>query len=525
MSQSGPSVRRDSIKVGSYGGHEYRLGSIVGMETEPTLEEVYQQMPRRPSVAEVKAQAHRKKSISNRHVTGASQITVRQSIFPICLVTTLFFLWGFAYGLLDVLNSHFQTTLGVTKAQGAGLSGAYFGAYFLAPLTYAGWIVRRYGYRWTFITGLCIFGVGSLMFWPSGVKRSFGGFVGSMFVVGSGLSTLETSANPYIATCGPPRYSELRLNLSQSFQAIGSVVAPLLAAQVFFKNVNDTSLATVQYTYLAVACFVFILAVVFFFAPIPEITDSDMADGEEQGRDFDTGYVDKPLYKQYVLFWGVAAQFCYVGSQVAIANFFINYVQQVRPGTSQSTASNLLAVAQSLFAIGRFFSSLCMRYLKPRHVLWLFMSMIVLFICCAMGVAGNGGIATLSLVLFFESCIYPTIFTLSLRGLGRHTKRGASFIVSSVCGGAVFPPILGVVADARDTQIAMCIPLIGFVVSWSFPLYLNLFKAKELDGYLKSKVGIVAGENASVEDGVGGRDEGTEKTVGVTFGQSFHKEE
>ncbi|MCJ1293320.1 hypothetical protein MMC34_004874 [Xylographa carneopallida] len=518
MSQSGRPVRKDNVKVGSHKDHEV-------MEPKSTLDDVSEQMLQRPLVAGIKAQEDGKKSISNGAVTGASQITVRQSIFPICLVTTLFFLWGFAYGLLDVLNSHFQTTLGVTKAQGAGLSGAYFGAYFLAPLTYAGWIVRRYGYRWTFITGLCIFGVGSLMFWPSGVKRSFDGFVGSMFIVGSGLSTLETSANPYIATCGPPRYSDLRLNLSQSFQALGSVVAPLLAAQVFFKNVNDTSLTTVQYTYLAVACFVFLLAVVFFFAQIPEITDSDMADGEEMGRDFDTGYVDKPLYKQYVLFWGVLAQFCYVGSQVAIANFFINYVQQVRPGTSQSTGSNLLAVAQSLFAIGRFFSSLCMRYLKPRHVLWLFMTMIVIFISCAIGVGGNGGIATLSLVLFFESCIYPTIFTLSLRGLGRHTKRGASFIVSSVSGGAVFPPILGVVADARDTQVAMCVPLVGFVVSWSFPLYLNLYKAKELDGYLKSKVGIVVGENASVEDGRGGSGGGEEKTSGETLGQSFHEEE
>jgi FHS family L-fucose permease-like MFS transporter len=119
------------------------------------------------------------------------------------------------------------------------------------------------------------------MFWPSGVKRSFGGFVGSMFIVGSGLSTLETSANPFIATCGPPRYSELRLNLSQSFQAIGSVVAPLLAARVFFANVGSKDLSTVQWTYLGVAGFVFCLAIVFYFAPIPEVTDSDMADGEE----------------------------------------------------------------------------------------------------------------------------------------------------------------------------------------------------------------------------------------------------
>jgi FHS family L-fucose permease-like MFS transporter len=371
-------------------------------------------------------------------------------------------------------------------------------------VTYSGWIVRRFGYRWTFITGLIIFGIGALMFWPSGVKRSFGGFVGSMFIVGSGLSTLETSANPFIATCGPPRYSELRLNLSQSFQAIGSVVAPLLAARVFFANVGSKDLSTVQWTYLGVAGFVFCLAVVFFFAPIPEVTDSDMADGEEMGAGYDTGYVDKPLYKQYTLFWGVAAQFCYVGSQVAIANFFINYCEDVKPGTTKQRGANLLAMAQGLFAIGRFVAAFMMKFVKPRLILWLFMTMIVIFISCAMGLHRNGGIATLSLVLFFESCIFPTIFTLSLRGLGRHTKRGASFLVSSVCGGAIFPPIMGVAADHGSTHIAMSVALAGFVVSWSFPFYLNMFKAKELDGYLKSKVGIDATASNAMEEGTYG---------------------
>ncbi|KAI9802545.1 MAG: hypothetical protein M1833_001617 [Piccolia ochrophora] len=508
MSYSG---RRDSIKIGSIGGREYRLGSIVGKETEPTLDEVHEQMRRRPSRADVQKEALRRKSVSNRQVTGASQITTRQSIIPICLVTTLFFLWGFAYGLLDVLNAHFQTTLGVTKAQGAGLSGAYFGAYFLGPLTYSGWIVRRFGYRWTFITGLIIYGIGTLMFWPSGVKRSFGGFVGSMFIVGSGLSTLETAANPFIATCGPPRYSELRLNLSQSFQAIGTVVAPLLAARVFFANVGSTDLSTVQWTYLGIAAFVFLLAVVFYFASIPEVTDSDMADGEEQGASYDTGYADKPLYKQYILFWGVAAQFCYVGSQVAIANFFINYVEDVKPGSTQARGADLLALAQGLFAIGRFVAAFAMKFVQPRLVLWLFMTMIIIFTACAMGVHGDSGIATLSIVLFWESCIFPTIFTLSLRGLGRHTKRGASFLVSSVCGGAVFPPVLGLVADRRDTAIGMAVPLAGFIVSWSFPMYLNLFKAKELDGYLKSKVGIDASPEAAMEQGDSPVDETGEK--------------
>jgi FHS family L-fucose permease-like MFS transporter len=168
-------------------------------------------------------------------------------------------------------------------------------------------------------------------------------------------------------------------------------------------------------------------------------------------------------------------------------------------------------MAQGLFAIGRFVAAGAMKYIRPRLILWVFMTMIIVFISCAIALDGNGGIATLSLVLFFESCIFPTIFTLSLRGLGRHTKRGASFLVASVCGGAVFPPMMGLVADARHTRIAMCVALAGFVVSWSFPVYLNVFKAKELDGYLKSKVGLEhlaadakstdsVGRSTSVED-------------------------
>jgi MFS transporter, FHS family, L-fucose permease len=173
--------------------------------------------------------------------------------------------------------------------------------------------------------GLGIYCVGALMFWPSAVKRSFGGFCGAMFIVGSGLSTLETSANPYIAVCGPPKYSEFRLELSQSFQAVGSVVAPVLASFVIFKNVgeNGESLESVQWVYLGIAVFVGLLAVVFFFAPIPEITDSDMADQAEM-TSATTGYQDKPMRKQFFLFWGVAAQFSYVGAQVGIAGQYSN---------------------------------------------------------------------------------------------------------------------------------------------------------------------------------------------------------
>jgi MFS transporter, FHS family, L-fucose permease len=451
---------------------------------EPEISEVMDQ--RRPSNVEAMENMHRK-SASNKGLTGASALTVKQSIMPCILVTILFFLWGFAYALLDVLNAKFQTTLNITAAKAGGLQGAYFGAYLIGPPTYSGYIVRKFGYRWTFITGLIIYGVGALMFWPSAVYRSFAGFCGSLFIVGSGLSTLETSANPFIATCGPPRLSEFRLELSQSVQAVGSVVAPLLASRVFFSNTNIDDLSKVQWTYVGIAAFVFLLAVVFFFAPIPEVTDADMALQAEQCSDL-TGYEDIPLRKQYKLFFGVAAQFCYVGAQVAVASQFIKYSEE-SAGISPSDASNRYAIGQGLFAIGRFAAAGLFLFVKPRWVLLLFSTMIVIFIICAITVHGEGGVAVLSLVLFFESCIFPTILTLSLRGLGRHTKRGASWIVASVCGGALFPSLTGLLADKRGYHVAMVVPLCGFIISFAFPVYLNTVKARELDGFRETKIG------------------------------------
>jgi MFS transporter, FHS family, L-fucose permease len=325
------------------------------------------------------------------------------------------------------------------------------------------------------------------MFWPSAVYRSFGGFCGALFIVGSGLSTLETSANPFIATCGPPRLSEFRLELSQSFQAIGSVVAPLLASRVFFENATEDDLSKVQWTYLGIAAFVFLLAVVFVFAPIPEVTDADMELQAEQSSTL-TGYQDKPMRKQYKLYFGVAAQFCYVGAQVGIAANFINYAVESQ-GLTASQGSDRYAIGQGLFAVGRFVAAGLMMYVKPRLILMAFMTGIMIFIAAAIGAYGEAGIAMLSLVLFFESCIFPTIFTLSIRGLGRHTKRGSSWLIAAVSGGALFPSLTGLLADHHSYHIAMCVPLCGFVVSFAYPIFLNTVYKQELDGFRETKIG------------------------------------
>ncbi|CAG8984115.1 hypothetical protein HYALB_00006216 [Hymenoscyphus albidus] len=468
---------------------------------------------RRPSAGDAMHNTHNL-SVSNRGLTGASALTVRQSIYPITLVTILFFLWGFAYGLLDVLNAKFQTALNITAGKAGGLQGAYFGAYFIGPLTYSGWIVRKFGYRWTFIVGLSIYGIGALMFWPSAVYRSFPGFCGSLFIVGSGLSTLETSANPFIATCGPPRLSEFRLELSQSFQAVGSVMAPLLASRVFFSHTDPHDLSKVQWTYLGIAAFVFLLAVVFFFSPLPEVTDADMALQAEQCSGL-TGYIDKPIRRQYKLMFGVAAQFCYVGAQVGVAANFIRYAVE-SANISEAAGSDRYAIGQGLFAIGRFAAAGLMMVIKPRLVLLVFMTSIMLFIALAVGIKGNAGVAFLSLVLFFESCIFPTIFTLSIRGLGRHTKRGSSWIVASVSGGALFPALTGLLADKKGYHISMTVPLTGFFMAFAFPIYLNAFCRKELDGFSATKIGYVDGDGVI---GDAGREERRPSIANAEMGE------
>ncbi|KAF2105807.1 major facilitator superfamily domain-containing protein [Lophiotrema nucula] len=449
--------------------------------------------------------------ISDKKRTRAAELTLRQSIYPICLVTILFFLWGFSYGLLDTLNKHFQKTLDITRSRSSGLQAAYFGAYPLASLGHANWILRHYGYKPCFIWGLCLYGVGSLVAWPCLLHRSFGGFCAAIFIIGNGLGSLETAANPYITVCGPPRYSEIRINISQAFNGIGTVIAPVLGSYVFFKNTGDNidSLKNVQWVYLAIACFVFLLAVVFYFSPIPEITDADMA---FQAEETHAGTDIKPFIKQYRLFHATFAQFCYTGAQVAIAGAFINYVTETGAANNDSLGAQFLAGAQGAFALGRFVGSGLMKFVRPRYVFLVYMTLCIVFISPSITQRGNTGMSMLYITLFFESIIFPTIVALGMRGLGKYTKRGSGFIVAGVSGGAVVPPILFAVADLRNsTATAMAVPLAFFIAAWSYTLCVNFVpKYREVaDKFSTAKVGV---------EPVGARDEENQVSGGSGSG-------
>lgn len=456
--------------------------------------------------------------------TNAAELTLKQSIYPLALVTILFFLWGFSYGLLDTLNKHFQTTLGITKARSSGLQAAYFGAYPLASLGHANWILRHYGYKPVFIWGLCLYGVGALVAWPCIIHRSFGGFCAAIFIIGNGLGSLETAANPYITVCGPPRYAELRINISQAFNGVGTVVAPVLGSYVIFLKTGDDeqALKNVQWIYLAIACFVFFLAVVFYFSPIPEITDADMA---FQAEETHAGSDIKPFWKQYRLFHAAFAQFCYTGAQIAIAGYFINYVTETRPNTTSSLGAKFLAGAQGAFAMGRFTGVALMKFIRPRWVFLFYLTMCIVFIAPSITQRDNTGMAMLYVTLFFESICFPTIVALGMRGLGKYTKRGSGIIVGGVCGGAVVPPILGATADTYSTATAMLVPMCFFVAAWTYALCVNFVPAYRIpaDKFRTAKIGL-QGSGVNDEEKNSSGDEMGEKGM-VENGENVHSDE
>ncbi|KAF7156859.1 hypothetical protein CNMCM5623_000704 [Aspergillus felis] len=455
--------------------------------------------------------------VNNKSTTSAATLTLRQSLWPLALVTILFFMWGFAYGLLDTLNKHFQNTLGINRTRSSGLQAAYFGAYPLASLGYANWILRHYGYKAVFIFGLTLYGIGALCMWPAGLHRSFGGFCAATFVIGSGLGSLETAANPYLTVCGPPKYAELRINLAQAFNGIGTCVAPVLASYVFFTDTQDdvAALKSVQWVYLAIGIFVFLLAGVFFISNIPEVTDEDMA---FQVAETHVDEQEKPLWKQYKLFHAAFAQFTYTGAQVGIAGYFINYAVETWPGTSSATGSKYLAGAQGAFTVGRFSGAFLMKYMRARWVFLVYLSGVVAFLAASITQRYQAGVAMLFVTLFFESVCFPTIVALGIRGLGRHYKRGSGFIVGGVCGGAVVPPLLGHVADMHNsTGFAMIVPTMFMVAAWTYAVAVNFVPAYRdtVDKVGDSQIGLIEGDGVMKDVEARGMEKSTEASVHI----------
>jgi FHS family L-fucose permease-like MFS transporter len=372
-------------------------------------------------------------------------LTGRKLIFPIALVTSLFFLWGFSYGLLDVLNKHFQDVLKITKLQSTGLQVMYFGGGYLCFSPVAAEVLKRKGYKFTIIMGLSLYSLGAVMFWPvahyttpDNRLASFGGFLVCTLVIACGLSTLETSANSYAVVIGDPATASPRLQFCQSWNGVASFVGPLIASKAFFSGTNNNNLTNVQYVYLAVACAGVAVGVLFFFSKLPEVEESAVRRGSiiteetlEVGVDQYGNIIgDAPLYKQYNMIFGAIAQFCYVGSQVTIASFFINYATE-NADFNNASASQMFSYGLITFTVGRFIATALATIFESNFLLTVYACGAIAFTAYVSAGHGTSAVVVLILVFFFMAPMYPTIFTLGTANLGRHTRRGAGILVSS----------------------------------------------------------------------------------------------
>lgn len=379
-------------------------------------------------------------------------------LLPLVMITSLFFLWGFAYGLLDVLNKHFQETLNITKSRSTLLQAAYFGAYFIVALP-AGLFMNRYGYKRGIIMGLLLYAAGAFVFYPAAEASSFNLFLLALFILASGLACLETAANPYVTVLGDPETATTRLNLSQCFNGVGSFLGPVIASYLFFgedANTNGGNLDSVQLIYVIIGILVLIVAGIFMRTPLPEIKESETVSAAVLNT--------RPLFNHSNFTFGLVAQFFYVAAQVGIAALFINYCTESGVNIDNASAAKYLSVALILFTIGRFVGTSLMRVIPASTLLAGYAGINVVLSAIVISQQQWLSIYALLGLFFFMSIMFPTIFALSIKDLGQHTKRASSFLIMSIVGGAIVPVVMGLLADQYSTAFAYVIPLCCFLI-------------------------------------------------------------
>ncbi len=374
------------------------------------------------------------------------------------LVTSLFFLWGFAISMLDVLNRHFQKILHISRAESAWVQVCTFGAYFLMALP-AGYFMKKHGYKKGILVGLALYAGGAFLVYPAGEAQSWPFFLVALFVLACGLAFLETAANPYATVLGAPEQSEFRLNLAQSFNGLGGFTGPKIGALFLFSSISSSledGFSKVQMPYLFVGFLVSFVAILFFFTPLPEIKDENESQADSTG-----------LFKYPHFVSGVIAQFLNVGAQICVWGFFINYAVETL-NFSDATAANYLATSMIIFMLGRFAGTFLMKYIKPNQLLGYYsLAMVALLVLTAFDTLGKNSIYALMAFFFFQSITFPTIFALGVKDMGKYTKLAGSYIIMAIVGGAVFPPIMGAVADNTSTALSFLLPATLFLyIAW-----------------------------------------------------------
>ncbi|WP_439585124.1 L-fucose:H+ symporter permease [Dyadobacter bucti] len=409
-------------------------------------------------------------------------MTDRKTRLAIILITSLFFLWGFALNLNPILIPHLKKACQLSDFQSALIDSASYIAYFLIALP-AGLFMKKYGYKAGITLGLLLFAFGTFLFYPAAELRQFSFFLVALFIIASGLTLLETAANPYITVLGDTDSATQRLNFAQSFNGLAAFLAPLMGGTFILSGVNlseqeqqsmsasqlneylTAEASSVQMPFIVIGIVVLLVALLIWRTPLPEIQEEKDAPGKVKGS----------ILSEKNLILGIAAQFFYVGAQVCISSFFIRFSDKVA-GIDEKTAAYLLSGAFLSFMIGRFIGTYLMRFIAPPRLLAIYSVINVALLVIAVITQGMVSVYALVAVQFFMSIMFPTIFALSIRGLGEKTKIGSSLVIMSIVGGAVFPVIMGQVSDVSSIQTAYIVPAVCFLVVLYFAIKNNSIK-------------------------------------------------
>ncbi|WP_374165762.1 L-fucose:H+ symporter permease [Arcticibacter sp. MXS-1] len=405
-----------------------------------------------------------------------------QFLFPIILVTSLFFLWAFLHNINPILIPHLRKALQLSDTQSSFIDISVSLAYFVIAIP-AGLFMHRYGYKKGIVFGLILYAVGALLFIPAASARNYPFFLSAIFIIASGATFLETVANPYISILGDKETSEQRLNFAQSFNGVGAFLAPIIGGQFILSGIehSDKDLQlmspeqlnsylqyeadTVKIPYMIIAAVVLLLIVLFIFTRLPEVQADD---SELEGHA--TEFSARVLRHRH-LSMAVMAQLFYVGAQVGIGSFFIRYSKFVADISEKDAAFIWGSVAMVGFMLGRFVGTFLMRYIKPGRLLSIYAAVSIVLLIVSVSIKGPAAVYALAATPFFMSIMFPTIFALGIKGLGEETKIASSFLVMAIIGGAIAPVAMGFISDRTGSiQTAYVVPLFCFLIILYFGL-------------------------------------------------------
>lgn len=404
----------------------------------------------------------------------------KKYLVPFILVVSLFFLWGMAHNLDSILIPHLKKACDLNNRQSTLIDTSVFMAYFLMAIP-AGMILKKWGYKASMIIGLLVFAIGAFLFVPAANQLSYTTFLVALFIIGCGLTILETSANPYAAVLGDPAKATSRLNLAASFNGLAAMVAPFIGSMFILSGKSYTQeelaamtdvsrnsyfmeeAASVKMPYIILGVVLLVIAIIFYFVNLPEVKTKS-TDGEAKGSFFGA-------LRHKHLRWAVIAQFFYVGAQVCVTSFFIRMAQQ-GGGFDEKTAAYYLAIYGLLFTVGRFAGTAILQFISSHKLLSIYAAIAVLLSMVA--IFGNGAyvVYALGAIGFFMSIMFPTIFALGIEGIGDDTKPGSSWLIMSIVGGAILPYAMGTLIDLNNDniQIGYSIPLVCYLIILYFGL-------------------------------------------------------